>query len=93
MNDFSEETRREVMKLAVQLVTTYVTSQNQILDSRAVLVRHRKVRALHPCPTLSRESTVSSWVCWVSEDTLWKKAKDVILKPSASWSFGLCAST
>ncbi|HHW2142459.1 TPA: hypothetical protein ACUT66_006159, partial [Pseudomonas aeruginosa] len=48
-----------------------------------------KERALHPCPTLSRESTVSSWVCWVSEDTLWKKAKDVILKPSASWSFGL----
>lgn len=34
MNDFSEETRREIMKLAVQLVTTYVTSQNQILDSR-----------------------------------------------------------
>ncbi|MFV9605250.1 hypothetical protein ACNUIU_33530 [Pseudomonas aeruginosa] len=34
MNDFSEETRREVMKLAVQLVTTYVTSQNQILNSR-----------------------------------------------------------
>ncbi len=34
MNDFSEETRREVMKLAVQLVTNYVTSQNQMLDSR-----------------------------------------------------------
>ncbi|HCT9956223.1 TPA: DUF2513 domain-containing protein, partial [Pseudomonas aeruginosa] len=25
----------------------------------------------------------------IREDTLWKKAKDVILKPSASWSFGL----
>lgn len=25
----------------------------------------------------------------IREDTLWKKAKDVILKPSASWSFSV----
>ncbi|MDF5823708.1 hypothetical protein P4117_30495, partial [Pseudomonas aeruginosa] len=34
MNDFSEETKREVMKLAVQLTTTYVERRNPVLDNR-----------------------------------------------------------
>ncbi|MDF5961191.1 hypothetical protein P4052_21700, partial [Pseudomonas aeruginosa] len=33
MNDFGEETKR-VMKLAVQLTTTYVERRNPVLDNR-----------------------------------------------------------
>ncbi|HGN3305594.1 TPA: putative holin [Pseudomonas aeruginosa] len=34
MSDVSEETKREVMKLAVQLTTTYVEHRNPVLDNR-----------------------------------------------------------